>query len=78
MYWDLPALRGALPVLTFAEFQAKHGAAKQLDLATAASFANVPDRVYGNVDIIWGHLSRISQLDTTRHTVWAMLYFVPC
>lgn len=45
MFFDLAALRRMLPVLTFAEFQEKHGAAKGLDLATATSFANVPDRV---------------------------------
>ena len=32
-------------MLTFAEFQEKHGAARGLDLRTSTSFANVPDRV---------------------------------
>ena len=34
--------------------------------------------MYANFDFILDHLSPISQLFTTLHAAWAMLYFVPC
>ena len=29
---------------------------------------------YGNLDIIWDHFSRISQLHPTPHALWAVFY----
>ena len=43
----------------------------------ANSYLNVWNNGVGNFDIILDHLSPISQLFTTPHAAWAILYFVP-